>query len=104
MTGGSIEDLLESVVRSRRFSRVRGTEEKVKDLVGSGFRERQQTFGEQARRHEALILMGGWCGAHTADTTRKKTGMRLRPHVGGCARRGATEKSGQKWCRGGIAS
>jgi hypothetical protein len=42
-----------------------------------------QTFGSQARRHEALILMGGWCGVHTADTARKKTGMRLRPHVGG---------------------
>src|SRR5467141_3492489 len=30
---------------------------------------------------KALILMGAWCGAHTADTTRKKTGMRLRPYV-----------------------
>ena len=63
-----------------------------------------QTLGEQARRHEALILMGGWCGAHTADTTRKKTGMRLRPQGGGCARRSATEKSCQKWCRGSIVS
>src|SRR5262245_12538599 len=26
-----------------------------------------QTCGSPARRHEALILMGGWCGAHTAD-------------------------------------
>jgi hypothetical protein len=26
---------------------------------------------------------GGGCEADTADTTRKKTGMRLRPHVGG---------------------
>jgi hypothetical protein len=41
-----------------------------------------QTFGSQARRHEALILMGGWCGAHMADTARKKTGMRLRLPVG----------------------
>ncbi len=32
---------------------------------------------------EALILMGVWCGAHTADTTRQKTEMRLWPHVGG---------------------
>jgi hypothetical protein len=30
---------------------------------------------------KALILMGAWCGAHMADTTRKKTGMRLRPQV-----------------------
>jgi hypothetical protein len=30
----------------------------------------------------ALILMGAWCGAHTAETTRKKTKMRLRPQAG----------------------
>ena len=41
-----------------------------------------QTCGWQARRPEALHLMGGWCGVHTADTARKKTGMRLRLHVG----------------------
>jgi hypothetical protein len=29
-----------------------------------------------------LILMGAWCGADMADTTRKKTGMRLRPQGG----------------------
>jgi hypothetical protein len=33
--------------------------------------------GLRARRQEALILMGGWCGAYTADTTHKKTGMHL---------------------------
>jgi hypothetical protein len=38
MTGGSIEDLLESVVRSSYYSsRVRGTEEKVKDFSKFGF-------------------------------------------------------------------
>jgi hypothetical protein len=38
MTGGSIEDLLESVVRSSHYSsRVRGTEEKVKDCSKFGF-------------------------------------------------------------------
>jgi hypothetical protein len=42
-----------------------------------------QMPGLRARRQEALILMGGWCGAYTADTTRKKTGMRLRLPVGG---------------------
>jgi hypothetical protein len=31
----------------------------------------------------ALILMGMWCGAQMTDTTHKKTGMRLRPQVGG---------------------
>ena len=31
---------------------------------------------------EVLILMGAWCGAHMADTTGKKTEMRLRPQVG----------------------
>jgi hypothetical protein len=38
MTGGSIKDLLESVVRSSHYSsRVRGTEEKVKDCSKFGF-------------------------------------------------------------------
>jgi hypothetical protein len=38
MTEGSIEDLLESVVRSSHYSsRVRGTEEKVKDFSKFGF-------------------------------------------------------------------
>jgi hypothetical protein len=52
-----------------------------------------------------LILMGVWCGAHMADTTRKKTGMRLRPHVGReCARWNATEKSRQKLRQGEVLS
>src|SRR5262245_18561171 len=38
MTGGSIEDLLESVVSSSHYaSRVRGTEERVKDCSKCGF-------------------------------------------------------------------
>jgi hypothetical protein len=38
--------------------------------------------------------MGVWCGAHTADTTQKKTGMRLRPQVvGEFAKR---ERNGKK--------
>jgi hypothetical protein len=46
------------------------------------------TFSKHPRKwwgedpSEALILLGAWCGAHTAETTRKKTGMRLRPQVG----------------------
>ena len=59
-----------------------------------------QTCGWQARRPEALSLRGGWCGARTADTTRKQTGMRLRPQVGvECAKRHATERRCQKLCR-----
>jgi hypothetical protein len=51
--------------------------------------------GLRARRHEALILMGGWCGANPADTPCTKTGMRLRPQVGGgvCRR----ERNGKTW-------
>jgi hypothetical protein len=46
---------------------------------------------------EALILMGVWCGADTADTTRKKTGMRLRLQVGsGVYQRERNRKSHQK--------
>jgi hypothetical protein len=41
-----------------------------------------QTSSLRVRRQEALILMGGWCGAETTDTTPTKTGMRLRPQVG----------------------
>jgi hypothetical protein len=41
-----------------------------------------QTSGLEARRQGALILRGGWCGAHTAGTARKQTGMRLRRQVG----------------------
>jgi hypothetical protein len=41
-----------------------------------------QTSGLEARRQGALILMGVWCGARTADTARKKIGMRLRLQVG----------------------
>jgi hypothetical protein len=37
----------------------------------------------RARRHGALILMGVWCGALMADTTQRKTGVRLRRPVGG---------------------
>jgi len=65
-----------------------------------------RTAGWQARRQAALILMGVWCGAHMADTTQKKTGMRLRPQVGGeFAKR---ERNGKKLSKvvqgGGIAS
>jgi hypothetical protein len=51
-----------------------------------------QTFGSPARRQGALILMGGWCGAHTADTARKKTGMRLRLPVGASVPGGTPRK------------
>src|SRR5215472_18354442 len=52
---------------------------------------------------EALILMGAWCGAYMADTTRKKTGMRLRPQVGSevCQ----MERNRKKWSKvaqGGV--
>jgi len=55
---------------------------------------------------EALILMGAWCGADTADTTRKKTGMRLQPHVGsGMGQRERNRKKLSKVAQGGsIAS
>ena len=50
-------------------------------------------FSLQARRQDALILMGVWWGARTADATRKKTEMRLRPHVGmELFKQNATEK------------
>ena len=59
-----------------------------------------QTFGWLARRQGALILMGGGCGARTADTTRKKTGMRLQPKAGvEFAKWHATERSSQRLCR-----
>jgi hypothetical protein len=59
-----------------------------------------QTFSWPARRQGALILMGGWCGARTADTTRKKTGMRLQPKSGvECAKRHTTERGCQRLCR-----
>jgi|RhiMetdeSRZDD1v2_1073273.scaffolds.fasta_scaffold713590_2 hypothetical protein len=59
-----------------------------------------QTFGWQARRQGALSLMGVWCGARTADTMRKKTGMRLQPKSEmELAKRHATERSYQKLCR-----
>ena len=41
------------------------------------------TSGKNARRQGALILMGVWCGVRTADTTQRKTGVRLRPQSGG---------------------
>jgi hypothetical protein len=52
---------------------------------------------------EALILMGAWCGAYLADTTRKKTGMRLRPQVGSGVCQ--TERNRKKWSKvaqGGV--
>jgi len=58
-----------------------------------------QTSGLGARRHGALILMGVWCGAHTADTAHKKTGMRLRLQVGGCVPGGTPRK---KVVKGGV--
>src|SRR2546427_11136623 len=64
-----------------------------------------QTSGLRARRHEAWILMGGWCGAYTADTTRKKTGMRLRRPVGGRVPGGTPRETVVKsGVRGMIAS
>ena len=54
---------------------------------------------------EALILMGAWCGAYMADTTRKKTGMRLRPQVGsGYPERTTTGKRSKVVEGRGIAS
>jgi hypothetical protein len=48
-------------------------------------------------------LMGGWCGARTADTTRTKTGMRLQPESGvEGAKRHTTERSGQRLFREGC--
>ena len=59
----------------------------------------------KARRQEALILMGVWCGARMADTTRTKTGMRLQPQVGGgvCLTE-RNEKKLSKVVRGGVLS
>src|SRR5215467_12791313 len=52
---------------------------------------------------EALILMGAWCGASLADTTRKKTGMRLRPQVGsGVCQRERNRKKWSKVAQGGV--
>ena len=56
-----------------------------------------RTVGLRARRHGALLLRGVGCGAHTADTTRQKTGMRLRPHVGGGVCQ--TERNEKKWSK-----
>jgi hypothetical protein len=59
--------------------------------------------GLRARRHGALILMDVWCGAQMADTTQRKTGVRLKLPVGvECAKRNATEKSYQKLCKGEV--
>ena len=59
--------------------------------------------GLRARHHGALILMDVWCGAQMADTTQRKTGVRLRLPVGvECAKRNATENSGQKLCQGEV--
>src|SRR5262249_47751432 len=65
-----------------------------------------QTCGGHARRHEALGLRGGWGGARTGGTTRKKTGRRLRPRVGGeLAKRHTTERKCSKVVyRGRMAS
>src|SRR5262245_3876199 len=64
-----------------------------------------QTSGRAARRHGALILMGVWCGAHTADTARKKTGMRLQLPGGASVPGGTPRKTVVKsGVRGGIAS
>ena len=46
--------------------------------------------------------MGGWCGADTADTTRKKTGMRLRPQVGGGCQAGRHGKKLSKVVQGEV--
>jgi hypothetical protein len=52
---------------------------------------------------EALILMGAWCGAYLADTTRKKTGMRLRPQVGsGVCQMERNRKKWSKVAQGGV--
>lgn len=62
--------------------------------------------GLRARHHGALILMGVWCGAQMADTTQKKTGMRLSPQVGvSLPSESATEKKLSKVVQGeSIAS
>jgi hypothetical protein len=62
-----------------------------------------QTSGLRARRQEALILRGGWCGAYIADTTCKKTGVRLRlPVGGGVQQEEHNRKSHQKVYKGEV--
>jgi len=65
-----------------------------------------QRSGLRARPPEALLLMGGWGGASTADTTHNKTGMRLRLPVGGGV--GQAERNRKTWPKvvegGSIAS
>ena len=83
-------------------------------MIGHG-RELTVFWGTDAARadvsrgsetSEALILMGAWCGAHTTDTTCKKTGMRLRPQVGsGVCQRERNRKKSSKVAQGeSIAS
>jgi hypothetical protein len=48
--------------------------------------------------------MGVWCGARTADTMRKKTGMRPQLKSGmEFAKRHATERSYQKLCSSTVS-
>jgi hypothetical protein len=46
--------------------------------------------------------MGGWCGAHMADTARKKTGMRLRLQVGASVPGGTPRKKLSKVVEGEV--
>src|SRR5262252_7605651 len=55
------------------------------------------TSGLAAGRHGALILMGVWCGAQMADTTRRKTGVRRRLPVGGGVCQ--AERNRKKWSK-----
>jgi len=49
--------------------------------------------------------MGVWGGASTADTTQKKTGMRLSPQVGSeCAKRERNGKKLSKVVQGGSTA
>src|SRR6266436_6197498 len=61
-----------------------------------------QPSGSRARRQRALSLMRDWCGAKAADTTTRKTGMRLRPQIGGSVPSATQPKKAVKSCVRGM--
>src|SRR5215211_6218050 len=58
------------------------------------------TSGVTARRHEALILMGGWCGAAEPTPRERKHGCVCKHKQGWSVPSGTQRKKRQKLCEG----
>src|SRR6266496_5233017 len=61
-----------------------------------------QTSGEEARRHEALILMGDWCGARSRRHGNENTDASEIANRGWSVPSGTQRKKCQKLCMGEV--